>query len=137
MDDYMSQFSVVFGKATSVSRNVITDTRTGYGGAGTVKTTHSIVEQGVILLEEGPPQPITLNGVDLFLYEGGQYALTVRNGVPVVITSIGTGIRHWINGGPEADVRLPGTGAFFTALAVSAGAMMIALPGPISEKLFG
>lgn len=135
MDDYMSQFSVVFGKATSVSRNVITDTKTGDGGSGTVKTTHRTVEQAVIVPDSGPHYPLTIDGVEHpFLYEGGDYALTVRNGVPVVITSIGTGIRHWINGGPEADVRARGTGLLSGILMLVAGALIIGLSDPIAYE---
>ncbi len=117
---YIDQFSVKFGTAESVTRNIRSHTSGtikagsdvttingqtygGGGGGGDITTTHTTVEQGIILTDDGQEYPYSISINDPFLRDGSKCALTMRGEKPVVITNLSTGLRHWINGGPEAD----------------------------------
>lgn len=117
---YLDQFSVIFGTAASVTRNVQSHTSGsiagasdvltingrvygGGGGGGEITTTHRNVEQGIILTDNGEEHPYSIWINDPFLRDGSRCAVTMRHGKPVVITNMVTGWRYWINGGPEAD----------------------------------
>ena len=141
---YIDQFSVKFGTAESVTRNIRSHTSGtirggdsvttiggqtfgGGGGGGTITTTHTTVEQGIILTEDGKEYPYSISIDDPFLRNGSKCALTMRGEKPVVITSLSSGFRVWINGGPEAEA--PGERSVFAgiilAIIISGVAFMV------------
>lgn len=123
--NYIDQFSVVFGKAASLTREVHTHTHGriegsssplmingttyahGSSGGGTITTTNTTWENAIIIAEDGNEYPVKIWIGEPFLREGSDVALTLRNGVPVVITNLNSRLRHWLNGGPEAETPRP------------------------------
>lgn len=105
---YMDQFTVAFGIATSV-----VPFRNDLGATATQTTTGSkitsYVENGwkfMAVLEDGQEYPITVYSDEPFVRENSIVALTIRSGLPVVVTNVNSGMRTWVNGGPEKEFEV-------------------------------
>lgn len=105
---YMDQFTVAFGVATSVVpfRNDLGATAT-HTNTGSKITAY--IENGwkfMAVLENGQEHPITVYSDEPFVRENSIVAVTMRSGLPVVVTNVNSGMRTWVNGGPEEEFKV-------------------------------
>ena len=121
LEDYLDQFTVTFGKATSVSRNIKstvngkietvsapvifngTSYGGGGGGGGAIKTSHETIEQGMIVAENGCDYPVSVVVDSPFLRENADCAVLLRRGKAVSVTNVATETVKWVNEGPASD----------------------------------